>query len=106
MKPTPPPCRSAIAYLWVAPVTLFGLVLALIAYGLGASVKRRFGVLEVAGNTRTPILRSISSRFEAITLGHVILGRNHGTLTRYRSHEHVHVLSTSAGGCCFLFFTS
>lgn len=96
-----PPRRSAIAYLWVAPVTLFGLVLALIAYWLGASVKRRFGVLEVAGNTRTPILRSISSRFEAITLGHVILGRNHGTLTRYRGHEHVHVRQYERWGILF-----
>ena len=91
MKLTPQPRPSTLAYLWVAPVTLFGLFVALIAYWLGASVKRRFGVLEVAGNTRTPILRSISSRFEAITIGHVILGRNHGTLTRCRSHEHVHV---------------
>jgi hypothetical protein len=93
--------RSTLAYLWVAPVTLFGLILALIAYWLGASVKRRFGVLEVAGNTRTPILRSISRRFEAITLGHVILGRNHGTLTRYRSHEHVHVRQYERWGLLF-----
>jgi hypothetical protein len=82
-------------------VSLLGLVLALIAYWLGASVKRRFGVLEVAGNSRTPLLRSISSRFEAITLGHVILGRNHGTLTRYRSHEHVHVQQYERWGLLF-----
>jgi hypothetical protein len=92
---------SFIGYLWVAPVTLLGLILALIANGLGASVKWRFGVLEVAGNSRTPILRSISSRFEAITLGHVILGRNHGTLTRWRSHEHVHVRQYERWGLMF-----
>jgi hypothetical protein len=101
MKSKFPPRRHLLAYLWVSPVTLFGLVLALIAYWLGASVKRRFGVLEVAGNTRTPILRNISSRFEAITLGHVILGRNHGTLTRYRSHEHVHVRQYERWGVMF-----
>jgi hypothetical protein len=93
--------RRALAYLWVSPVTLFGLAFALLAYLLGASVKRRYGVLEVAGNTRTPILRSISSRFEAITIGHVILGRNHGTLTRYRSHEHVHVRQYERWGLLF-----
>ncbi len=82
-------------------MTLFGLILALIAYWLGASVKRRFGVLEVAGNARTPLLRSISSRFEAITIGHVILGRNHGTLTRYRCHEHVHVRQYERWGLLF-----
>ena len=58
-------------------------------------------MLEVAGNTRTPILRSISSRFEAITIGHVILGRNHGTLTHYRSHEHVHVRQYERWGVLF-----
>ena len=93
--------RSTLAYLWVLPVTLFGLLLALFAYGLGASVKQRFGVLEVAGNTRAPILSRISSRFEAITIGHVILGRNHGTLTRYRNHEHVHVRQYERWGLLF-----
>ena len=101
MKSKLPPRRNIIAYFWVAPVTLFGLLLAILAYWLGASVKRRFGVLEVAGNTRTPILRSISSRFEAITLGHVILGRNHGTLSRYRSHEHMHVRQYERWGLLF-----
>jgi hypothetical protein len=80
-----------LAYLWVAPASLLGLLLGAVAYFLGASVKRRFGVLEVAGNSRTPVLRSISRHFEAITLGHVIVGRNHGTLARWRSHEHVHI---------------
>jgi hypothetical protein len=93
--------RSIVAYVWVAPVTVFGLIFALVAYWLGATVKRRFGVLEVAGSTRTPILCSISSRFEAITLGHVILGRNHGTLSRYRSHEHVHVRQYERWGLLF-----
>ena len=87
--------------MWVAPVTLFGLLLALIAYWLGASVKRRFGVLEVAGNTRTPLLRAISNHFDAITIGHVILGRNHGTLTHWRSHEHVHVRQYERWGILF-----
>jgi hypothetical protein len=101
VKSIPLPRRKPFAYLWVSPVTLFGLVLALLAYCLGASVKRRYGVLEVAGNTRTPLLRSISSHFEAITLGHVILGRNHGTLNRYRSHEHVHVRQYERWGLLF-----
>ncbi len=72
-------------------MTLLGLLAGLLAYALGASVKRRDGVIEIAGNSRTPPLRKLSSQFEAITLGHVVLGRNHGTLNRFRSHEHVHV---------------
>jgi hypothetical protein len=55
----------------------------------------------VAGNSRTPLLRSISKQFEAITLGHVILGRNHGTLARWRSHEHVHVRQYERWGLLF-----
>jgi hypothetical protein len=101
MKPIASPRRRIIAYLWVAPITIIGLALALTAYGLGASVKRRFGVLEVAGNSRTPLLRSISNQFDAITLGHVILGRSHGTLSRWRSHEHVHVLQYERWGVLF-----
>jgi hypothetical protein len=93
--------RSLFAYLWVLPTTVFGLFFALIAYGLGATVKQRLGVLEVAGNTRTPILRALSKQFEAITIGHVILGKNHGTLKRWRSHEHVHVRQYERWGLLF-----
>ena len=93
--------RSLFAYVWVLPVTLLGLFFALVAYWLGASVKWRLGVLEVAGNTRTPLLRALSNQFDAITLGHVILGRNHGTLKRWRRHEHVHVQQYERWGTLF-----
>ncbi|MBK6366849.1 MAG: hypothetical protein IPF65_06165 [Polaromonas sp.] len=83
--------RSLLAYLWVSPVSLLGLGLGMLAYGFGATMKRRFGVIEIAGNTRTHWLNKISTRYEAITLGHVILGRKHGVLKAYRRHEHVHV---------------
>ena len=90
MQPLFQPPRL-FSYLWASPVTLLGLLAGLLAYALGASVKRRDGIIEIAGNSRTPLLRKLSSQFESITLGHVILGRNHGTLSRWRSHEHVHV---------------
>ena len=64
-------------------------------------MKRRHGVLELAGNSRTPLLRAISNQFNAITLGHVILGRNHGTLTRWRSNERVHVRQYERWGLLF-----
>ena len=83
--------RSLLNYLWVSPVSLLGFGLGLLAYGFGATMKRRFGVIEIAGNTRTHWLNKISTRYEAITLGHVILGRKHGVLKAYRRHEHVHV---------------
>jgi hypothetical protein len=95
------PRRSIRAYLWVAPVTLVGLFFALIAYWLGASAKWRFGMLEIAGNSRTPLLHILSKQFHAITIGHVILGRSHGLLKVWRSHEHVHVRQYERWGPLF-----
>ena len=41
--------RSLLAYLWVSPVSLLGFGLGLLAYGFGATMKRRFGVIEITG---------------------------------------------------------
>jgi hypothetical protein len=95
--------RRAAAYLWVAPVTLVGLVLAGIALVCGAQARWVEGQLEVAGAHR---LRSFGRwpqvrHFGAITLGHVILGRDHTTLARWRRHEQVHVRQYERWGVLF-----
>ncbi|HMS27118.1 MAG TPA: signal peptide prediction [Burkholderiaceae bacterium] len=95
------PQRTLFAYLWVSPVTVFGMFFALLAYAFGAKMKWRYGVLEVAGHTRTHWLNKLTTRYEAITLGHVILGRKHGVLKTYRSHEHVHVRQYERWGVLF-----
>jgi len=80
-----------LTYVWVAPVTLVGLLLAIGAIAFGARGKLKNGIFEVAGNSRTAWLNKISQHYEAITFGHVILGRKHGVLKAYRNHEYVHV---------------
>jgi len=85
--------RRSLRYAWAAPVSIVGLVLAAIAVALGARARVTLGVVEVAGGrlatlaARTPRL----GQFEALTLGHVVLGHGHDVLERHRAHEHVHV---------------
>ena len=95
--------RRLAAYVWVAPVTLVGLVVALLALAGGARARWVEGQLEVAGAHR---LRRVGRwphvrHFAAITLGHVILGRDHATLARWRRHEQVHVRQYERWGLLF-----
>lgn len=95
--------RRALAYAWVAPVTVVGLALALVAVLGGARAHWVEGQLEVAGAHR---LRAVGRwphirHFGAITLGHVILGRDHATLQRWRRHEQVHVRQYERWGVLF-----
>ena len=95
--------RRALAYAWVAPVTLVGLVLTVVAVLGGARAHWVEGQLEVAGAHR---LRAVGRwphirHFGAITLGHVILGRDHATLRRWRRHEQVHVRQYERWGVLF-----
>ena len=95
--------RRIAAYLWVAPVTLVGLALAGVALACGARARWVEGQLEVAGAHRLqafgrcPPVRD----FVAITLGHVILGRDHATLDRWRAHEREHVRQYERWGVLF-----
>ena len=64
--------RSLLAYLWVSPVSLLGFGLGLLAYGFGATMKRRFGVIEIAANTRRlaereQLAKSLAARGEDVT---------------------------------------
>jgi hypothetical protein len=92
-----------VAYAWVSPVTLVGLLLALVALAGGGRAHWVEGQLEVAGAHRLaafgrwPHVR----QFGAITLGHVILGRDHTTLYRWRHHEQVHVRQYERWGVLF-----
>lgn len=95
--------RRLAAYAWVSPVTLAGLMLVLVALLGGARARWVEGQLEVAGAHRLrafgcwPLVRN----FGAITLGHVILGRDHATLRRWRRHEQVHVRQYERWGVLF-----
>ena len=92
-------------HAWALPCSALGLALA--ALWLGARRGRaswRFvgGVLEVApaashGAARRPLLP-----FDAITVGHVVLGRSPAVLDALRAHEHAHVAQYARWGALML----
>ena len=75
-------------YAWAAPCTAVGLVPTTVALLTGGSAWIRSGVIEVA---LSGTARASRIPFGAITLGHVILGRNARMLEELRPHERVHV---------------
>jgi hypothetical protein len=95
--------RSLTRYLWAAPATAVGLVLALIVLLTGARLQVVDGILEVAGGRLVAILSRLpgSLRFGAITFGHVIVGVDRAELKRSRAHEQVHVRQYERWGILF-----
>lgn len=87
-----------VAYLWAAPCTLVGLLLACPIVILGARCHKVRGVLEVGlAPHRWSLTKKFQSRcvkhlpFSAITFGHVIIGLSQTDLDDLREHEHEHV---------------
>lgn len=82
-------CTQLARYLWAAPVTLFGLLLALPLLLAGGRPRLAEGAIEVsAGRTRRLLQRA---GIRAITLGHVVLGDDHASLAQLRTHEQEHI---------------
>ena len=82
------------AYLWASPVTACALLVVLVGIVTGGRAGIVLGVVEVHGGLVGWYLRRGMPWFgpaAAMTLGHVILGRNATCLAQSRSHEHVHV---------------
>lgn len=82
-----------LAYLWALPVTILGLILALLTRCSGGCFQRRNGVVEACGGIVGWWLKG--GRFHAggaaMTLGHVILARDNDCLAQSRDHELFHV---------------
>jgi len=86
--------RRLVAYLWVSPVTVAALAFVGLGLVTGGRADVVAGVIEVHGGVITWLLRRGSpwmGPISAMTLGHVILGRNQECLDTSRFHEHVHV---------------
>ena len=97
--------RRVGAYLWALPVTLPGLGLALVAVLTGGRARGVAGVLEAQGGVASLLLRRcvpLRGGASAMTLGHVVLGRDAGCLERTRDHERVHVRQCERWGLLFL----
>jgi hypothetical protein len=81
-------------YVWAFPATLLGLFFLPLALLSGGTVRLVQGVLEIQGGLVAMFLRRglpVLGPAAAMTLGHVILGRDQSCLDRSRRHEHVHV---------------
>ncbi len=90
-------------YAWAAPATAVGLIGTLAALPIGATARVVDGVLEVGGGRLAECIDRLPAalRFQAITLGHVILGTTHAALCELRTHERVHVRQYERWGLLF-----
>lgn len=87
-------------YAWASPASMVGLVLAVPILLLGASLRLRAGVLEVAFAKSAERTHRIP--FDAITFGHIVLGRSMRVLDKLQAHELVHVRQFERWGVLLL----
>jgi len=86
--------QKVLVYVWVSPTTLFGLLFVPIAFLSGGRIQLVGGVIEVSGGLVRRFLKSrlfVLGEVAAITLGHVVLGQDYGSLVASREHERMHV---------------
>lgn len=91
-----------LAYLWAFPNTVIGLIVGTLTLFTGGKVKSCEGALEFWGGFAKMFLASRFVGARAMTLGHVILGKDEICLDALREHEHVHVKQTEMWGPFFL----
>jgi hypothetical protein len=97
--------RRPLLYLWALPVSLLGLLAALITRGSGGRLQQVYGVLESAGGWPAWVLRRdfpFSGAVAAITLGHVVVGVSEDALQATRTHERAHVRQFERWGVLLL----
>jgi hypothetical protein len=96
----------ALVYAWAFPTTLVGLLF-LVPTLLSRSGRAQIvgGVLELHGGPASWFLRHgtlLRGGASAMTLGHVVLGRDERLLDLTRSHERVHVRQCERWGPIFI----
>ena len=93
-----------LRYLWASPASFLGLVVA------GALLRRgRVTVIDGVVEAHGPMLRGalthctlLAGGVDAMTLGHVVIGRDARALDITRAHERVHVRQYERWGPFFL----
>ena len=96
---------TALKYLWAFPTTSLGLLLVLPNLLTGGRSQWVDGVLELHGgmvNWMLTRLVPLPGGASAMTLGHVVIGRDLGCLDQTRAHERVHVKQVERWGVFFL----
>jgi len=94
-----------VVRLWTLPNTLLGLAWLPLALATGGGAQWVRGVCEIYGGAVTWFLRRavpLPGGARALTLGHVILGRDRRALALCRDHEHVHVRQYERWGPLFI----
>ena len=93
-----------LRYTWPLPWTLVGLSVAGLVRLLGGRWQCRSGALEAHGGWLAWLCQRLPAvvQFDAITLGHVIIGRDARTLDVVRAHEHVHLRQYERWGALFV----
>lgn len=94
--------RPLLAYIWAGPLTLLGLVAGAIVVKTGGTAEARDGVVEFRGGFAHWLLQRRLLSASAMTLGHVILGRDDASVDRCRGHEHGHVQQMERWGVLFV----
>jgi len=95
---------QVLRVIWAAPATLVGLVLACLALR-GGRIQIVDGVVEAHGPWLASCLRRlipIPGGAAAITIGHVVLGKDLSALDCTRSHERIHVRQYERWGPLFI----
>jgi hypothetical protein len=94
-----------LAYAWALPTTAIGLALVAVSMATGARAALVEGVVEAHGGLLDPLLRRavpLRGGASAMTLGHVVVGRDPDALARTRTHERVHVRQAERWGPFFV----
>jgi hypothetical protein len=100
-----PGLKRLVGRAWALPYSIIGLVLTAAALVTGGRAARVGGVLESHGGAASFMLRRLvplRGGASAMTLGHVVVGRDPGCLERSRAHERVHVRQYEQWGPFFL----
>lgn len=95
--------RQLFRYVWALPYTLVGLLFVPFVVLSGGRARVFRGVLEMDGPLPAFWLRHIVlvKDAAAITIGHVVLGRDATALSRTRAHERAHVRQFELWGPAF-----
>ena len=96
--------KRVLVYLWALPTTLIGVGFLPLAMISGGGYQVVDGVLEIHGGLVEFFLRRctlLDGGASAMTLGHVVLGRDQTLLDLTRAHERVHVAQAERWGPLF-----
>ena len=92
-------------YIWTSPNSFVGLLLVPVVVLTRGNVQVVDGVLELHGPAIAWLLRYcvlLPGGASAMTLGHVVLGRDRESLASTRAHERVHVRQYERWGPVFI----